>query len=398
MTFVFFNVPRMKCAVCGSLIEGELCSYDPCGPYSFFSNKSSLSLEFFEPKVNCVIRYCSVCYCPVCHYCAPLIGEKIKDFEGKYEVYIDEADPDLEEIYEILRMLKEDDEEEISEKKDKIVKDQKEQKSIINIRFWLAGKKFSLEKIDVVAEFFKRSIIPSSVCKIDDEFREKYLDLSRFYGGFEKELKLPHEVNKDKLIKILKSNEYKLLVEGMENIDPSMGFLTYSYICDKFGWFSTAGWYAMCYARKYYDSPSYRRRIFQELFWGPFFGIDATKLIKKVALNFFIRAILSGKSFSETLVSEGFILVDISRTIGEFELASRFLQLLEEAVSKYRYRLDLVQRNVIQYQKMLIEKGDEEEYFVFRTGKIYSIEDIHSLDKKRSKRKKRKKRRKKKKK
>ncbi len=391
MTFIFPDMPKMKCAVCDSLIEGELSSYYPC-LYSFFPDKSFLTLEFFESKVNCVI-----CYCPVCHYCAPLIGEEIEDFEGKYEVYIDEVDTDLEEIYEILQMLKEDDEEEISEKKGKIVK---EQKSIINIRFWLAGKKFSLEKLDVVAEFFKKSIIPSSVCKIDDEFREKYLDLCRFYGGFEEELKLPHEVNKDKLMKILKSNEYKLLVEGMENIDPSMGFLTYSYICDKFGWFSTAGWYAMCYARKYYDSPSYRRRIFQELFWEPFFGIDATKLVKKLALNFFIRAILSGKSFSETLVSEGFVLVDISRTIGEFELASRFLQLLEEAISKYRYELDLIQRNVIQYQKMLIEKGDEEEYFVFRTGKIYSIEDIRSLDEKgrRKKRKKRKKRRKRKKK
>jgi len=356
MTFVIQYTPKIKCAICDSLIEGELSSYDPCCSYCSSPDKSFLSLEFFEPKVDCVIYYC-----PVCHYCAPSIGEEIRDFDGCCET-------DEVSIDKILRMLEEDDEDVSKEKEDKFVK---ERKSVINVNAYLLEKK-CWEKREFVAETLSRLIVPSPVCEIDDEFCKKFLDLSRFCGDFEKERGFPHEVNKDKLVRILKSKEYELLVECMEYIDSSIGYLIYAYICDKFRWFSTAGWYAMCCARKYCDPRSFLLPFLQEEFWKPFFGIDAARLMKKLALNFFIRSVLSGRNFSETLVSEGFVLIDISRTLGEFDLASRFLQLLEEAISKYRFKLYPIQKSVIQYQKMLIEKRDEEEYFVNRAGNIFS--------------------------
>lgn len=300
---------RVKCGVCGSSSwQGFLSSYYPF-PSVYFDSKP----EGVNPK-------CWHQCCPTCHYCAPSIGEvePVSSLDKKDEIF--EFDDEVEEFLSRLN-----------------------DESLMDV-----------EEIDKFVNAVQKFLFPLHVEPITGKFFSKFLDSTRF-SKYE-ERKLPHEVDKNKLIEIINSEEYRLMVSSVE-----VGYLSehilYSYICEKFGWLSPAGLSSMCCAW-----------FCDDTFYYPFRKDESQKLRKR-AFNFFVRAVLSEKSFAKDLISEGLILVDISRRMGEFELANRLLNFVEEITP--HYELELIQKVIIKYQKVFIKKRDTKAYKIDGDGNVF---------------------------
>ena len=320
---------EVKCAVCGSVSWQTFV-----GSY-YFRGSIYFNLQPADVSPLCWDLQC----CPACHYCAPSIGEgKVESLTMNILTSVEGEALDLEEDNE----------------------DFEENNNTINE-----------EELKLI-EPARTLVFPSSIYAIDDSFLSGYLDLSRF-SDVEEEVKLPHEVDRDKLLEILNSREYRLLVKVMKLENYPEVFIPnpivlcfnhhilYSYICEKFEWFSLAGWYSMCCARSCDSSSNIFGRKNKPHLPEP----------RMRALNFFIKTILSGKSFSEDVVCEGLILVDISRRIGKFGLAEKFLNFVEKAVFQAGYKLDPIQNKIIQYQRLFIKRQDNRSYIIDRHGNVF---------------------------
>ena len=315
---------RVKCAVCG-----HSSWHSAFGSY-YFSGQVGFDFQPVTPNPLCDVQYC-----PVCHYCAPSIGEVVDSrstLEIDQEISID--------IDELLKSLKEDDSSEplFSEEILNLVK------SAQSIVF-----KENLTDLDVTS------------------FVQKYLDLSRFFRENDKARLLPHKTDKKKLANILESDEYKFLAEVIDKTTCKglRGFclcysILYSYICGKFEWFSESGWYSLCCARNCYD-----------YLWLQYLKKDETTKPRRRALWLFIETVLSGKSFHKNVVNEGLILVELSRRIKKFDLARQFLSYLEEAIVLYSYEPEHIQKKILQCQRYLLEREDSSEYSIDSNGNIF---------------------------
>jgi len=315
---------KVKCAVCGYFSWHSTLG-------SFYSgNRIGFDLQPVAPNLSCDVQYC-----PVCHYCAPSIGEVVDSrslLESDQEISID--------IDEILKSLEEDGSSELLFSKE-----------ILNLVKNAQGIVFKENLTDVDS----------------DSFVQKYLDLSRFFRKNSKAKLLLHESDKKKLTDILESDEYKLLAEAIDKTtgEGLRGFclcysILYSYICEKFNWFSEAGWYSLCCAKSCYD-----------YLWQRCFKKDETIKPRLRALRFFMKTILSGESFYRDIVDEGLILIELSRRTGKFEVARQLLNSLEEAITIYGYELGLIQKRLLQCQKYLIERRDSSEYIIDSNGSVF---------------------------
>ena len=344
---------EVRCAVCGSVSwHSSLGSY-------YFNG----SIYFDLQPVNVSPLCWRIQYCPTCHYCAPSIG-KVENVHSDFDILAEELVRDLEKNGDLESVNEEN--EKNSDSDDLDITDNLNSDSSED-----DFEKFDEKDVKLI-EPAKKLVFPSSIYAIDDSFLSGYLDLSRF-SDVEEEVKLPHEVDRDKLLEILNSYEYRLLVKVMKLENYPEVFIPnpivlcfnhhilYSYICEKFEWFSLAGWYSMCCARSCDSSSNIFGRKNKPHLPEP----------KMRALNFFIKTILSGKSFSEDVVCEGLILVDISRRIREFGLAEKFLNFVEKAVFQAGYKLDPIQNKIIQYQRLFIKRQDNRSYIIDRHGNVF---------------------------
>jgi len=217
---------KVKCEVCGSSSwQIAVVSYHFLGSLYFDSRPEGINLR------------CCCQYCPVCNYCAPSIGksEQVSPINSRISKFDDNGD-----IENFLSTL--------------------ENESIVDYG-----------KIKRVANLIQKFLFPSRIEPLTDEFFSKYLDLERFSSSNERNLSYKVDINRIK--KILNSEEYKLLLSLVEESYLSEHIL-YSYICEKFGWFPSAGLYSMCCAWFCDDTFYYQ------------FRKDESQKLRKRAFNF----------------------------------------------------------------------------------------------------------------